>query len=428
MWRFYRILAWVIASLFAVGIIGPSGNYVYDHFYNNTTASYSVAFLLANWVWLTPVSVALAGLAIWSWWQAKRARPQTGHSDGAGRFGIHQLRPSPSDFTGRSAEIAALMAEIKRHRGFGVILVGMAGVGKTTLALELAHHLVLQYPDGQFYVDLKGSTSAPLSPSAAMAHVIHAYYAAAQLPSSEEAIEGFYRSVLDSKRCLLLFDNAADTKQLEPLLVPRSCIMLVTSRKQMALAGLLSKTIDVLPREDATRLILTIAPRIGGQADAFASTCGGLPLALRLVSSALAQRPDLDPSEYLRRLNDKQHRLELSGTEAAIRQSYDLLQPQLRKRWCQLAAFQGGFDRLAASAIWSLDQDQTQDTLSALVEYSMLLWDEASHRYRLHDLLGLYADGSLDDAGRAEAQGLHAQYYPKYWLPPRRCTSEKATI
>jgi hypothetical protein len=56
------------------------------------------------------------------------------------------------------------------------------------------------------------------------------------------------------------------------------------------------------------------------------------------------------------------------------------------------------------------------------------LWDEASHRYRLHDLLGLYADGSLDDAGRAEAQGLHAQYYPKYWLPPRRCTSEKATI
>ena len=116
-------------------------------------------------------------------------------------------------------------------------------------------------------------------------------------------------------------DNAADKTQVEPLIPPSSCFLLVTSRQHFTLPGLFAKDLNTLPPDDARDLLLKIAPRIDGQADALAKLCGYLPLALRLAGSALAERRTLTPADYVKRLEDTQTRLEL--VEASLSLSYD---------------------------------------------------------------------------------------------------------
>jgi len=286
---------------------------------------------------------------------------------------LHQLPPPPRDFTGREAELADLMAKAE---GDGVTisgLHGMGGIGKTALALVLADRLKDRYPDAQFYLDLKGASKQPLSVSEALSHVVRAYHPTAKLPESEADLHGLYQSVLHSQRALLLMDNARDADQVQPLLPPASCLLIVTSRQHFTLPGLHPKNLDTLPPGDARDLLLKIAPRIDGHAGALAQLCGYLPLALRLAGSALVERPTLTPQDYLKRLTGAQARLAL--VDASLSLSYDLLDEELRRAWCALSVFPGTFDLAAAAAVWHVNQDQAQDWQDALVRYSVVEWD-----------------------------------------------------
>ena len=98
---------------------------------------------------------------------------------------------------------------------------------------------------------------------------------------------------------------------------------------------------------------LRIAPRIGDAADEIARLCGRLPLALRLAGSALAERPNLSPSEYARRFKEGKETLE--PVEASLKTSYDLLTEEQRRLWRLLAVFPETFDAKAAAAVWELD-------------------------------------------------------------------------
>lgn len=325
---------------------------------------------------------------------------------------LHQLPTPPSDFTGRERELDELTRELE-HGGVTISgLQGLGGVGKTTLALKLAQQLTPRYPDAQFYLDLKGTSKTPLCPVDAMAHVIRAYQPTAKLPEDEAALSGLYRSVLHNQRALLLMDNAADDKQVRLLIPPESCIMLVTSRKHFTLPGLFAKNLATLPAKDARNLLLKIAPRISEQADTIAKLCGYLPLALRLAASALAERIDLGVAEYVRRLTNAQQRLEvLDEVEASLSLSYELLSPEMQERWRILAVFPDTFDTAAAAAVWEIDVNAAQDALSELVKYSLLEWDEASARYRLHDLVRLFAAARLSEAERDKGQRQHTAHY-----------------
>ena len=172
-------------------------------------------------------------------------------------------------------------------------------MGKTALALKLAEQLKPDYPDAQFYLDLKGVTQ-PLTPRDAMAHVVRAWHPTAQLPEKEEELAPLYRSVLDGKRALLLMDNARDAQQVAPLIPPAGCLLLVTSRKHFTLPGLLEMNLDKLPPADARDLLLRIAPRLQtentDQLDELARLCGYLPLALRAVASALQEKKNISPA------------------------------------------------------------------------------------------------------------------------------------
>ena len=215
--------------------------------------------------------------------------------------------------------------------------------------------------------------------------------------------------MLYGKRALLLMDNAANREQVEPLIPPSGCVLLVTSRRLFTLPGLYARDLDILSPEDARDLLLAVAPKIGEQAGAMAELCGYLPLALRLAASVLAERVGLTPQDYVNRLADTQKRLEL--VDAPLSLSYDLLSPEMQGLWRELAVFPDTFFALSAAAVWELEQEGAQDKLSELVSYSLVEWNEATNRYRLHDLAHVYADSRLSEAERGVCQQRHAAHY-----------------
>ena len=320
-----------------------------------------------------------------------------------------QLPPPPGDFTGREEELAALCRAIEQGGVTISGLRGLGGIGKTVLALKLAEQITPRYPDAQIYLDLKGTGPTPLTPGEAMAHVVRAYRPTERLPESEAELCGLYRSVLHDQRALLLMDNAAGAAQVEPLIPPSSCLLLVTSRQRFTLPGMQAINLDTLPPPDARNFLLRIAGRIGDCADEMARLCGYLPLALRLAGSALARQEDLRPSEYLRRLEDRQTRLGL--VEASLSLSYDLLGEGLQRQWATLAVFPGTFEREGAAAVWGLETERAQDGLSELLCYSLVEWDPQAERYRLHDLARVFAGSRLGEAERASGRERHAEHY-----------------
>jgi tetratricopeptide (TPR) repeat protein/predicted phosphodiesterase len=326
-----------------------------------------------------------------------------------------QVPPPPADFKGREEEIRDILDNF--DKGATITgLRGMAGVGKTVLAFELAERLKDRFPDGQLFINLQGTSKSPLSPTEAMAQVIHAYRPTDRLPENQDELRGLYLSILAGKRVLLLFDNAASKEQVEPLLPPANCAVLITSRIRFTLPGLKEKDLDVLPTDKACELLLGIAGRIGDRAEELAKLCGYLPLALRNAASALAEKRDLVVGEYERLLSDKRKRLEL--VEASFSLSYDLLSPIGRKQWGRLSVFPEDFDLNSAAAVWKMGRDPSAEALSDLVKWSLVIFIpladlEEEGRYRLHDLARIFADSRLDSSNRTDALYRHSKHYLK---------------
>jgi tetratricopeptide (TPR) repeat protein len=329
---------------------------------------------------------------------------------------IHQLPAPPGDFTGREQELGELRSALTTGGVTISGVTGMGGVGKTVLALKLADELKDRYPDAQFYLDLLGTSDQPMTPAAAMTYVIHGFHPEANLPESEAELRALYCSVLDGKRVLLLMDNAADANQVRPLIPPPSCMLLVTSRQHFTLPGLHPKNLDVLPPEDSCELLRVIAGRpIGGEADEIARLCGYLPLALRAAGSLLAVTPNLDPAEYARELSDARQRLARIGQEgvdvgieASFGLSYQRLPDDTAGVFRKLAVFPGSLDAAAEEVVC---EDAEHRRLSELVRRSLVQWDDTSKRYRLHDLVRLFAESRLAEDERQAAQQRHGEHY-----------------
>jgi tetratricopeptide (TPR) repeat protein len=204
-------------------------------------------------------------------------------------------------------------------------------------------------------------------------------------------------------------DNAADADQILPLIPPTTCILLVTSRKQLTLPGAVTRKLDTLATEDAKALLLTIAPRIGDYASEISEVCGNLPLALRLAASALVERNDLQVSEYLAQLKSEKERLK--PVDASISLSFQSLTPDVQKLLRLLAVFSDTFDAAAAAEIWKLGQAEAQDVLGKLLAYSLVEWNSSSSRYHLNNLIRLFAHERLSIDRREAAHLRHAGHY-----------------
>jgi tetratricopeptide (TPR) repeat protein/predicted phosphodiesterase len=326
-----------------------------------------------------------------------------------------QIPPPPRDFKGREDEISDILSSFAKGATI-TGLRGMGGIGKTALALVLADRIKSQFPDGQIFVDMWGTSNnpdlPPLTPEDAMAQIIRAYNPVDRLPENSGELRGLYHSVLAGKRVLLLLDNAASGEQVEPLMPSVGCAVLITSRIRFVLPGLSEKDLDILPLDKACELLIGIAPRIGNRAEELAEICGRLPIALRKAASALAERQALGVPEYERLLTDKVSLLKL--VQGSFSLSYDLLTPERKEQWRRLSVFPEDFDLNAATAILKMAPGPSAEALSDLVRWSMLDFAEVSDldgRYKLHELARLFAESCLDQEELDDSQQKHAKYY-----------------
>ena len=335
---------------------------------------------------------------------------------------LHQLRAPVGDFVGREREIDTLINALRREsRACITGISGMGGIGKTELALFVAERLRGDYPDAQFFINLQGTDANPRSPEEAMAICVRAFLGPeAKLPEDPEQLLHLYRSQLDGKRVLLLLDNAADSGQVRPLLPPTGCAVMVTSRQSVALPGMTPLTLHPLTEEEARQLLLEIVARAEPAAEQISKLCGYLPLALRAAGSLLAITADLDPADYAVQLQDERSRLERIGTEgveidvaASFNLSYARLATEAARVFRLLSVFPATFDA-AAEEVVCADEGHVQ--LSDLVRRSLVLYDEATKRYRLHDLARLFADAKLSAEERAAGQKRFATHYKNVLL------------
>ncbi|MGA4951520.1 BTAD domain-containing putative transcriptional regulator [Streptomyces lydicamycinicus] len=318
-----------------------------------------------------------------------------------------QLPATVADFTGRAAFVTELGDQLATAEGSVMAvsaLTGIGGVGKTTLAVHVAHAARDHFPDGQLYVDLQGAGHNPSEPVAVLGAFLRALGTPdASIPDGMEERSALFRSILAGRRVLALLDNARDASQVRPLLPgTEGCAALITSRARMIdLAGAHLVDLDVMSPEEALALFTRIVgeERVTSErqaAMAVVGACGFLPLAIRIAASRLAARRTWTVSILARKLGDERRRLdELRAGDLAVKATFELGYKQLepaQARAFRLLGLADGPDisLAAAAAVLDMDADDTEELLESLVD-SSLLESAAPGRYRYHDLVRLYA-------------------------------------
>ena len=167
---------------------------------------------------------------------------------------LHQLPSDLKDFTGRDHELNELMKALAQGEGRVAIsaIGGLGGVGKSVLAVHVAHRLVDRYPDGQIVVDMQGTSERPLTVIEAMAKVIQAFHPESRVADDLEQVARDYHSTLAGKHMLILLDNAANAAQVRSLVPSPPCALIITSRRSIVLPGLRPINLDTLSEKDAS--------------------------------------------------------------------------------------------------------------------------------------------------------------------------------
>ncbi len=319
-----------------------------------------------------------------------------------------ELPYAGATFVGRAAELAALVEALRPNGDVPAIVAinGMAGAGKTALAVQAARQSASAYPDGRLFVDLHGYTAgrSPLDLKAALDHLLTSVGVKPQgIPQSFEAGVALWRSTTAGQRLLIVLDNAPDSRSVEQLL-PGSptCGVLITSRRQLTRLDLKRQvSLGVLDAEDGLALLTELIGTDRTAADPAATAelierCGNLPLAIRIAGARLRHRPAWTVAHINDRLAGTGRRLtELSadglGVATAFELSYEHLDADQQRMFRLLSLLPGrDIDQYGAAALAGITPDQASDLAESLVDASLLL-QPTPDRYQFHDLLRDYA-------------------------------------
>ena len=334
---------------------------------------------------------------------------------GAGA-GVEAVAPRmlPRDiasFTGRQQELQELVdGAVGAGESGGVVGIyaigGMAGIGKTALAVHAAYRMLPQFPDGQLFADLRGYTAgqALAEPGEILDMFLRRLGVdVADLPASVDERSGMLRDRLASKRVLMVLDNVATESQVRPLL-PGAGGSLVVITSRGSLAGLEVDRrvgLGVLPADQATGLLAGLVgpERAAAEPEALRQVrdfCGCLPLALRIAGQNLAVRPSWTVARLARMLAGEQDRLDtLEAGDRRVRSAFMVSYRQLPEsdaRMFRLLGLHPGpdFDASAAASLAGIDAADAELVLDRLA-LAHLITENASGRFGMHDLLRLCA-------------------------------------
>jgi DNA-binding SARP family transcriptional activator/tetratricopeptide (TPR) repeat protein len=336
-------------------------------------------------------------------------------------------------FTGRDRELAQLLAAVDSlAAGGGVVGIhaigGMAGIGKTTLAVHAAHRLAAGFPDGQFFLPLHAHTPGqqPVDPADALASLLLTAGAGpAQIPPGLEARAARWRDHVAGRKILLVLDDAASHEQVRPLLPGTAgSLVLVTSRRRLAaLQGASVISLDVLPPVEAAELLARLAGRPeltsrAGSAGEITRLCGHLPLAIGMLASQLRHHPAWTAATLAADLAAARNRLAILHAEnlsvaAAFDLSYRDLTPGPQRLFRRLGLVPGpSFDGYAAAALADTSVEEARVSLEELYDQH-LISEPAPGRYQLHDLLCQHARAlaAADPAKSSAATERLMDYY-----------------
>ncbi len=355
-------------------------------------------------------------------------------------LGISQRRETPrrirnelpatnGELVGRDRELALLVEDGDPESVSVDAVDGVPGAGKTALAVCAAHRLRVSYPDGALFVDLHGYTEGrePVTPERALRRLLRAVGVEDRvMPDDLDELAASWRAATAQLRLLLVLDNAESAGQVRPLLPsgPGSRVLVTSRRRLSGLDADRRVSLGALGLEAAERLLGRIvgAPRAEGErfaVRALAGLCGRLPLALRIAGARLQNRPMWTFKDLVDRMSDDERRLgeltaEDRSVEVALRLSYDQLRPAGQRAFGVLGLTPTPeFDRLSVAALLDCSPAEAERQLESLVDAS-LVQEPASGRYRLHDLVAVYArrlagelPGDVVEAARKRVYGLY---------------------
>ncbi|MFG2642564.1 BTAD domain-containing putative transcriptional regulator [Streptomyces sp. NPDC048370] len=352
---------------------------------------------------------------------------------GGGTPAPAHLPPAPGDFTGRGEELATLTEALARVESGGGpgggsgggsgpvhVVAGPGGSGKSTLAAEAAHRIAASFPDGQLHAELRGLSDSPAQPADVLGRLLRALGVDAErLPDSLQERVELYRTLLADRRLLIVLDDAADERQVRPLLPGgRGCAVLITSRDRLGgLAGARLTELDVLAPAEALELLTRIVGPERTEAEPLAAarilaSCGNLPLAIRIAGARLATRSRLPLKVLADRLADERRLLdELAVGDLAVRSTIGLSFHAL-DRLPRTALERMGHFGLPEFSPWlvgrllDVPETEAQRLLELLVDTQLVTFTGVDRtgvlRYRLHDLVRLFAREEAEVAEPAD--------------------------
>ena len=369
------------------------------------TARKETAGLLAD-------ALHLTGSARAEFEAVARGRAVPGGAGAGGEAVAPRMLPRDiASFTGRQQELQELVnAAIGAAESGGVVGIyaigGMAGIGKTALAVHAAYRMLPQFPDGQLFADLRGHTAgqALAEPGEILDMFLRRLGVdVAVLPASVDERSGMLRDRLASKRVLMVLDNVATESQVRPLLPGGGgSVVVITSRGSLAGLEVDHRVgLDVLPADQATGLLASLIGPERAAAEPAAlrqvrDFCGCLPLALRIAGQNLAVRPSWTVARLAEMLTCEQDRLEaLKAGDREVRSAFMVSYRQLPESDARMFRLLGlhpcpDLDVSAAASLAGIDAADAELVLDRLARVH-LITENASGRFGMHDLLRLCA-------------------------------------